>query len=267
MSHHPHVAWLTRPLNESPARPERGRRVMKAVDVPGLARVIRGRFPPIECYRFWEFHCPGFTTSIRDLRADDVSERSRTRVRRALAEIPTVSRNRLLLKITGWPRLQYLDALLGKTRFVHVRRDGRAVANSLMNVAFWRGWQGPAQWRWGSLSDEHAQEWEAHDRSFVALAGIHWKIQMGAIAMAVESVGRSNVLEIDYSDLCANPVDTCRAVTDFCGLEWTVGFQRAVTNTVLRNTNDKWMTDLTRTQQAVLSQVLTDDLIRYGFGT
>jgi len=265
MSQHPHVAWLTRLVDRSPARPGRGAWVMRALDVPGLERVVRSKYPPIEGYRFWAFHCPGFTTSTRDLHADDVTQRNRARLRAALSAVPTTRRSRLLLKITGWPRLSFLKEVFPDAKFIHVKRDGRAVANSLMNVGFWRGWQGPGQWRWGGLTERQQREWEAHDRSYVALAGIQWKIHMNAVVEARRLIDADDVHEIAYEDLCADPIAVCRGVLESCGLDGAPGFERTVRNSPLENTNDKWRSDLTESQQAVLNDVLSEDLRRHGY--
>src|SRR5213078_3203453 len=101
-----------------------------------------------------------------------------------LARILGRRRHRLLVKITGWPRVGYLRAIFPDARFIHLIRDGRAVANSLIHTDFWRGWAGPSKWQWGEMGAEHHEEWERHGRSFVALAGIQWKIMMGAIRQA-----------------------------------------------------------------------------------
>ena len=267
ISQHPHVAWLTRAVNGSPVRPERGKRVMRALDVPGLERITRSRYPPIEGYRFWDFHCPGFATSTRDLLASDVSERSRARLLTALSAIPTVKRARVLLKVTGWPRLGFFKELFPDAKFVHVKRDGRAVANSLLNIGFWKGWRGPGQWRWGDLTAEHRAEWEAHERSYVALAAIQWKIHMGAVVDARALIDNTDVYELAYEDLCEDPVDICRKAIEFCDLDWTPGFERRVRRVPLANTNDKWRRDLTPRQQAILNDVLRESLRRHGYAT
>jgi hypothetical protein len=72
------------------------------------------------------------------------------------------------------PRISFLYAIFPDARFVHVLRDGRAVANSRLNASFWKGWHGLNIWG-GQMPEHYRQEWERHRRSFVALAGIEWK--------------------------------------------------------------------------------------------
>ena len=48
-----------------------------------------------------------------------------------------------LHKFTGWPRAGLLHAVFPEARFVHVVRDGRAVASSLVQQPWWPGFGGP----------------------------------------------------------------------------------------------------------------------------
>jgi hypothetical protein len=171
----------------------------------------------------------------------------------------------LLVKITGWPRVGYLHALFPDAKFIHVYRDGRAVANSLLEVDFWRGWQGPGRWRAGELTPAQQAEWERHGRSFVALAGIQWKRMMAAMDAAAANVPAANLLPVRYEDLMANPVACFKHVTEFCGLGWSARFERAIARQRLRPANDKWRVDLSDAQQAILESVLAEALSRYGY--
>jgi hypothetical protein len=265
MANHPRAAWLTPAVNRAPDRPTRGGQVMRLLDIPVLGRRIRGLHPPIECYRFWDHISPGFSSSSRDLTPKDLPPGGAQRIREALGAVPTRKRDRLLLKITGWPRLAFLSAALPDARFIHVKRDGRAVANSLLHVSFWRGWEGPEGWRWGPLPPDLEAEWEAHSRSPAALAGIQWRIHMAAATSAMEAAPEGTACEVSYEDLCADPGATCRQVAEFCDLEWTPEFEAAVLGTRLRNTNYKWTRDLPPSDQEILTSVLADDLRRYGY--
>src|SRR3712207_7426845 len=57
-----------------------------------------------------------------------------------------------------------LSEIFKDAKFIHLMRDGRAVANSLLHVYFWSGWKGPGNWGWGQLSpaqqrsEEHTSE-------------------------------------------------------------------------------------------------------------
>jgi hypothetical protein len=171
----------------------------------------------------------------------------------------------LLLKITGWPRIGFLSEVFEDARFIHVMRDGRAVANSMLNVRFWQGWKGTWDWGWGELSPAQKQEWDDHDQSFVVLAAIQWKILMAAMEKAKNTVRSEQFLEVRYEDLCSDPVGQFHKVTQFCELEWTSAFERRLRSYHLKNTNEKFRHDLTPKQQSDLEEVLESYLGRYGY--
>jgi hypothetical protein len=182
-----------------------------------------------------------------------------------MSKVLTEKRNRLLLKITGWPRVGFLSQIFEDAKFVHIMRDGRAVANSMLNIHFWRGWKGPQNWGWGELAPVHREEWDEYGQSFVVLAAIQWKILMDAVEDARSSVDSEHFLEIRYEDLCSDPLNTVKKVATFCGLKWSADFQEQIGAYQLKNTNDKFKSDLTARQQRDLEEVLGDYLRKYGY--
>lgn len=262
---HPRVAWMSALCDRHPGNPVFHRALMRGIDLPWVGGLLKRRCESAECYDFWDHYFRGFSRPSRDLRADDATPHVVAGLRRAVEGLVTQHRPRLLAKITGWPRLGFLHEVFPDARFVHVYRDGRAFANSLLQVDFWLGWRGPEQWRWGPLDDELQREWEAHDRSFVALAGIQWKILMRAAETAKQSVPASSLLEVRYEDFAKQPVESFRQVADFCGLEWSMRFERALSRYRIESANYKWQKDLSPAQQAVLLAVLGDELGRHGY--
>jgi sulfotransferase family protein len=266
LSEHPHLAWLPgRICARFPERLELSRLFMKGLDYPVVGELLRRRIKAGESYPFWEHHCKGFSAPYRDLVAADVTNKTKKHLPRTTAKILTEKRNRLLLKVTGWPRIGFLSEVFEDARFIHMMRDGRAVANSMINVYFWRGWKGPQDWGWGELSRAQEEEWNGHGQSFVVLAAIQWKILMDAMEKAKNTISSERFLEIRYEDLCSDPVGQVQKVTQFCELEWTVGFERRLRKYQLRNTNNKVKYDLTAKQQSDLEEVLGDYLRRYGY--
>ena len=262
---HPRLVWLSPLCNRFPDNAVPNRILMMLASGTPLRRMLLRRFPPDECYGFWEHHAKGFSAPCRDLVSDDLSNGTRGRLQNALSGMSGRQHDRLLMKITGWPRLGYLSTLFEHPRYIHVIRDGRAVANSLLNIGFWQGWAGPGKWRWGPLSRENEALWLHYDHSFVVLAALQWLILMEAAEKAKESVGPENVYELRYETLCSGPVEALRGVAEFAGLEWTPLFERRLARYHLRNTNDKWIRDLTLRQQADLNAVLGPGLVRYGY--
>jgi omega-hydroxy-beta-dihydromenaquinone-9 sulfotransferase len=265
LANHPQVMWLSGLSLLYPNRPSWNRRAVTAMDNPVLRRLLGNRIRPGENYRFWDAYAYGFSEPCRDLVRADVSARVKSQLRSAFQAMLTPTRNRLLLKITGWPRLGFLNEIFEDAKFIHMLRDGRAVASSLLHVGFWRGWYGPQGWRAGSLSAEDQATWEAYDRSFAALAALEWKIQMRAMDAARRMVDPKLFLEIKYETFCDQPIDTFRRVLEFAELPPSAQFDRQVKAASIKSTSNRWRDDLAPGQQAILSELLREDLVRYGY--
>lgn len=265
LAKHPETMWLSGFCDRYPARPDLNRRAVTATGNPLLGRLLGWKVQPGECYYFWDHYAYGFAEPCRDLVRTDVTARVKQQVRAAMGGMLTPARHRLLLKITGWPRLGYLNEIFEDARFIHLVRDGRAVAASLLHVDFWRGWYGPQGWRAGLLSPEDQALWEAYDRSFVALAGLEWRIQMRAMDAARRAVDPSRLMEIRYEDFCERPKETFREVLEFTELRSSPVLDAHLAATPIRNTSHRWRDALTAAQQHILEDLLRDDLRRYGY--
>ncbi len=265
LAEHPQVVWLSGVTSRWPGHPVRNRIFMQALDIPVVGAVLRQLATPGESYPFWDLHYRGFSRPFRDLIAGDLMPATSRSVREAFEKMTTHRRDRLLLKITGWPRLAFLNAIFPDARFIHLVRDGRAVAASLLNVPFWSGWQGPEKWRWGSLSAEMQAQWAGHDYSFIILAALQWKILMDAMECARASIPAGSFLQVHYEALCSAPRQTLEEISDFARLPWSRRLDKAIRAHALKSRNEKWRSQFTGEQQAALAEVLAEPLSRYGY--
>ncbi len=235
---------------------------------PELSLKGRARFAPSEAYRALDVRVsPMLSAPSRDLTADDATPWLTARLRRFFdAHASAHGRPVFMHKFTGWPRVGLLKAVWPEARFVHVVRDGRAVANSLLQMPWWRGWGGPEAWSFGPLSAAYLEEWEAAGRSFVALAGLEWKLLLEAYDAAEASVPTADWLELRYEDLVADPRAAFQEMLDFSFLEWTAEFQRGFDRYVFDpDRMESYRADLGPRQVRLLDQVLGERLQRYGY--
>jgi len=259
------LAGLSVFANNSPGNFKKHKLFMRGIDLPILGPVLLEKYTVHEGYNFWDYYIKGFSTPCRDLTEEDLSIRSKLKIISAMSNLLSNSRDRLLLKITGWPRITFLKSIFPDAKFIHILRDGRAVANSLINIDFWWGWRGPSNWRWGELKEEYKSEWLKHNKSFVALAAIEWKIILDALELTKKTLDNNNFLEIKYEDLCANPIDEFNKVFKYSELEFTPKFKKIIMNTDFKNTNYKWKTELNNKQKTILEDVLRDYLVKYNY--
>jgi hypothetical protein len=177
------------------------------------SRKGRLRFAPSEAYHALDREVsPLLTEPHRDLTAADATAELVARLRSFLSDRPGPADAPVVHKFTGWPRARLLATAFPDARFVHVVRDGRAVANSWLQMPWWRGHLGPEGWHFGPLPAPYAREWAAHDHSQPVLAGLAWKLLLDAHAEAAKALGPSRWLDIRYEDFVADPV----AVAEHC---------------------------------------------------
>jgi hypothetical protein len=232
------------------------------------SRKGRPRFAPSEGYRALSREVsPIVCAPVRDLTASDATPWLAARLgrffeRRAQAQQRPV----FLHKFTGWPRAGLVAASLPDTRFVHVIRDGRAVANSLVQMPWWRGYAGPGAWGWGPLPDVLEKEWEAAGRSFPVLAALEWKVLMDAFEEARAAIPGERWLDVRYEDFIAEPRRWTDRILRFAGLPWDPGFDRSFRryrfDTSRRSAYER---DLPAADVRAIEEIVGEDLQRYGY--
>jgi omega-hydroxy-beta-dihydromenaquinone-9 sulfotransferase len=228
----------------------------------------RIRYAPSEGYRALSREVsPLLASPLRDLVADDVTPWLERRFRDFFVQRAHVQQTETFLhKFTGWPRAGFIRAVFPSARFIHVVRDGRAVANSWLQMPWWLGFEGPDHWQWGPLTEELAAEWEASGRSFVVLAGLLWKMLIDAFDSARSGIATADWLEVRYEDVAANPRRTFARMLEFCGLPWDAEFERGFErHTFTASRSDAFRRDLDPADVERLGRILASTLAARGY--
>ncbi len=188
-----------------------------------LTRKGRARFAPSEAYDVLTREVsPMLVDPMRDLTAADLTPWLATRLERFFrGRADAQGCATFLHKFTGWPRSGLLGAAFPEARFVHVVRDGRAVANSWLQMEWFDGHRGPDQWLWGPLPPELHTIWESEDRSFVALAGLGWNVLMDAFEQARASIAANRWLDVCFEELVEDPGTAFARILAFYDLDAT----------------------------------------------
>jgi len=268
---HPDVSWVSKVLDVLPRAEKLNAAVLRGLNQPAIGSLLMkgliepGHLKPSEAYAYWERIAPGFSEPFRDLVATDLTERTKQNMQEAVERLTIDERPVPLIKITGWPRIGYLQEAFPDARFVHIVRDGRAVVNSILQVDFWDGWRGTKGWRGLDMTPEQQDRWDASGQSFVTLAAMELSDMLDAMVVAEPLVPPNQFLELRYEDLCADPTESFRMVTAFCEMDHPDSFDRAIVDFGFRTTNDKWQRDLTTLQQQQLEAELGPHLDRWGY--
>ena len=82
---------------------------------------------------------------------------------------------------------------------------------------------------------------------------------------AAQNIDPEDLLEIQYEDLCQDPVGTTKLAVGFSRLDWSPAFEDTVRRLSFENRNDRWRRELSTEQQVMLNECLYDALRRYGY--
>ena len=229
----------------------------------------RVHFGPSEAYKIIRRQIgPTISEPFRDLTEADVTPWLAARFRSFFEERAEAQDARVFMhKFTGWPRARFIDAVMPNARFLHIVRDGRAVASSIVQRPWWKGYLGVPGWGFGELPDDLREMWERHDRSLIVLAGLEWRILMDAFDATAAAIEGDRWLELRYEDIVADPRGHWDRILHHAGLPWDPEFEAAFQQyPVATSRRQAFRRDLTEAQVAQLEDVIGDHLQARGYG-
>src|SRR5215510_7842024 len=255
MSVHESFAWVSQLLNENPKElklssfnkiyddPIHGKSLL-------LKRQQRKALPhPVEPWKFWDAYLSKFQWERggvilpRRQDANDITPEEIKTIRFVVDEVCQQQKKGCFLsKYTDFPRIRYLTQAFPDATFIHIVRDGRAVAHSYYNEItkgtfhtweerdWWvRGW--PDSWR---------QEWRAKDPTPLGFVAYQWKFFVHEIWEDAHSVPPEQFLEVNYRDLIKSPMRVLKNIFAKCGLEMSARVGWYLGNLTLADMNSKW---------------------------
>jgi hypothetical protein len=156
-------------------------------------------------------------------------------LRRAFAALSRYGGGRVLVskRIANNQRIPLLLAAFPSARFVHLIRDGRAVACSLARVDWWEDdvvwWYGDTPRRW---REEGGDPWE--------LCARHWLRELASVEEGLRAVDAGRQLTLRYEELIEEPSQTLREVARFAGVPDDRGWVRELDRLRFPDRNDAW---------------------------
>lgn len=199
---------------------------------------------------------------ITPAKHQDVSEQSRECLRRTFSAILRYTGGTVLLskRTANNRRIGFLQSIFPEAKFVHLVRDGRGVAYSLLGVNWWADhilfWSGMTP------SEMLAQGEDAID-----LAARNWVEEMRYIEQGLAGVAANKVCELRYEDFLAQPHAQLDSLLRFMGVEPSADkrYRASVDALMLKPEKVKWMTAWTDEQKAKVLAIQQDTLARMGY--
>jgi hypothetical protein len=244
MALHPEVAFLSQNTRKFP----------RAVVLSRLHSLIRRNPKPTEAPRVW----------MRAVRKEDDTLTRADATPKLCRYYRDVVATQLLLAgkprfLGKYPRnglrLEFLNAIFPDCLFVHLIRDGRAVAKSILEKRESHGGRNaywgirPPGWR------------DLLDRNPIEAIGLQYAWSITAIRAQAKAFSPDRYREVRYEDFCANPKTVLEQTAGFCGLTWPPAMLDRVTEGI-RDRNSQWQelfaTDELATLERTMGPLLRD---------
>jgi hypothetical protein len=222
----------------------------------GIIRSSRFTIRPSEGGKIYHAYC-GFEHA-RKTTEDDLSEGMECRLKGIIREhLRLTGKSRFLNKQTSnTQRIGLMNRMFPDAYYVHLLRDGRAVANSLFRVAWWSDvdiwWLGYRPPRWKEMGREP-----------IELCALHWRRDVEEILQNKRLFG-DRYIEVRYEELVRDTRGVISTIADCCGLNGQEEFHTFLPGT-LPNMNYKWERELTAHQKSILNDSIGEFLVQLGY--
>jgi hypothetical protein len=204
------------------------------------------------------YHVAAGFGRARDGIEAELSDVSAMRLRAVIADhLRWTARPRFLSKQTANNRrVALLEQMFPDACYVHVIRDGRAVANSTLRVAWW-----PDMHLW--WLGRSVRDWQADGGIPVVLAAMNWQETVREVRRHAVTLG-GRYLEVRYEDLLADTPAVIRRVAGHCGLEFGDEYARYLPQR-LPDMNRKWREQLSAGDIAAMEEAIGPYLHELGY--
>lgn len=265
LAFHPDVCWFSTLSDMLPSFPQISG-IHRLLDIPGIGGLIKRRMlqammhtvphhlllSPREGSHIYDDYC-GFVDDRKTTEFDKTRD----------LEVKFKFSIRTHLGMTGKPRfltkqppnvqrMRLLNFMFPDAYFVHIVRDGRAVANSLLRAPWWSSMQ---LW-W--LRGKRPSEVSNYSYNPIQLCAMHWKKTIEEVRKNRKLLG-DRYIEIYYEDLVKDVSRSLNFVMERCELRVDSDYLNLLPKT-FQNQNSRWKQDLTKSQQQIAIKMMHSTL-------
>jgi hypothetical protein len=178
--------------------------------------------------------------------------------------IRQIAHGRVLLtkRTTNNLRISLLNQIFPEARYIHLIRDGRAVAHSLLRVAWW---------------DNHVLYWAGKTPQQMVVEGFdplelaarNWVEEMQSLEKGITLLRSNQLIEVRYDELLHNPYEQLRRILDFMEITTQEDpmFWDIVESLQLAPRQEAWTRNWTESELKMVLDLQGGTLRRWGFET
>ena len=157
-------------------------------------------------------------------------------------------------------RIPILRQILPDAKYIHLVKDGRSVAHSLLRVGWWENhvlyWAGKTP-----------QQMVAEGYDPLELAARNWVEEMQSIEKGIALLQSNQLLEVRYNELLQNPQEQLQRILDFMEVnpQEDTMFWNIVESLRLTPKQETWIHNWTESELKMVIGLQGDTLRRWGF--
>jgi omega-hydroxy-beta-dihydromenaquinone-9 sulfotransferase len=262
---HPELCWFSNYTNTFPKLPVLSI-FQRITDLPLLGSSIKAQMikrkpwkilpNPVEGGTIYHDYCR-FKHDRRTY-ANDPDEQTFLKFKRIIEmHLKFTFKNRFISKQTAnTQRLRLINRLFPNAYFIHLIRDGREVANSYLNVPWWKNTN---LW-WLGAKPSAFNESEIDP---IELCALQWRNNVKEILEVCKPFSE-RYLEVRYENLIRNPKKVVCDIFNFCELG-SCDDAMAIVPQKLEDMSFKWKNDLNANQKSIVFQAAGDLLEEFGY--
>jgi hypothetical protein len=258
---HPELAWFSNYTERWPRIPQLA--LLSHLRRSQRVRRSNSRFvpKPMEGYPLWNL-CTGRSLARNaPLSETDVGDTERECLRNRIeCHLRYQRATRFINKNTrNSRRIRYLKEMFPDAVFVHVLRDPRATAASLVRVNWWRDL--PLWW----AENQTPRQLRATGETDAVLAARHWRFVVERVLTDAEPLRDNDYFEVRYEDFVDAPLDVLARILEFFELPWSDRVGEASTDRPLTSKNTKFREQFSRNELAAMSEIFGPLASRLGY--
>jgi hypothetical protein len=242
---HPDLAWISNITKKVPS----------SLWLTRIIMLFRNDHRPTEANNVWQKFADSADESLGQ---DDVTAAARKYLHRVITNnLLLFNKPRFLNKSPGNSvRIEFLQEIFPDAIFIHMLRDGRAAAYSIMRSrlehsgSYWS--VKPPGWR------------DLMKLPLVDACALQWKMTVEYILQSAKNLPREQYLEVKYEDFVARPAEIFEQVAEKCDLVWQDDLLQALT-VGMDNRNFKWLREMSDEDQNTLNALLEKFLMQLGY--
>jgi len=242
---HPDLAWISNITKKAPA----------SLWLTRILMLFRNDHRPTEANNIWQ----KFTDEDDEsLDRDDVTATARKYLRKVLQNnLQLFNKPRFVNKCPGNSvRIEFLKEIFPDAIFIHIIRDGRAAAYSIMRSRLGHS---------GAYWSVKPPGWQALLKlPLIDACALQWKMTVESVLHSAKNLPHGQYMEVKYEEFVARPSEILKLVGSKCDLAWRDDLLQKIT-TGMENRNFKWHNELQDADKNTLNGLIGGFLGQIGY--